>query len=152
MAGNEIKKAHIHEDLRVVEFKNLPSPRQVKSELPIGKNLETSVTSCREHIVKILRREEKRLLVIVGPCSIHDEEAALDYAARLNSLRVKYADKMEVLMRVYFEKPRTTIGWKGLINDPHLDGTDNIEEGITKARRILIRINGIGLPAATEGS
>ena len=150
MAEIGIGRSHKHEDIRVSEFKPLPTPRQVKSELPIDQRSETTVTECRERIVDILRKESKRLLVIAGPCSIHDEAAASDYAERLNSLRERYSDKMEIVMRVYFEKPRTTIGWKGLINDPNLDGTDDIESGIKKARSILIRINGIGLPAATE--
>ncbi len=143
-------KSHRHEDIRVKEFKPLPTPRQVKYELPIDAKSEATVTECRERITKILRKESRRLLAVVGPCSIHDESAALEYAERLNSLRLRYLDKMEIVMRVYFEKPRTTIGWKGLINDPKLDGTDDIESGIKKARGILIKINGIGLPAATE--
>jgi len=88
--------------------------------------------------------------VVVGPCSIHDEKSALEYATRLNALRVEFADRMEIVMRVYFEKPRTTIGWKGLINDPHLDGSQDIETGLKIARKLLQQIVGMGLPAATE--
>jgi len=97
-----------------------------------------------------LRREDPRLLVVIGPCSIHDEKSALEYATRLAALRKEVAGQMEIVMRVYFEKPRTTIGWKGLINDPHLDGSQDIEAGLKIARRLLLAITGMGLPAATE--
>jgi 3-deoxy-7-phosphoheptulonate synthase len=101
-------------------------------------------------VVRILRLADPRLLVVVGPCSIHDEKAALEYAARLNALRQQLSDRMEIVMRVYFEKPRTTIGWKGLINDPHLDGSHDIEAGLKIARRLLLTITNLGLPTATE--
>ena len=104
----------------------------------------------RERVIRILRQEDPRLLVVIGPCSIHDEKGALEYATRLNALRKEFADRMEIVMRVYFEKPRTTIGWKGLINDPHLDGSQDIETGLKIARRLLLEITGMGLPAATE--
>ena len=97
-----------------------------------------------------MRQEDPRLLVVIGPCSIHDEKGALEYATRLNALREQVADRMEIVMRVYFEKPRTTIGWKGLINDPHLDGSQDIETGLKIARQLLLEITGLGLPAATE--
>ncbi len=106
--------------------------------------------SGRSAIDRILRREDQRLLVIVGPCSIHDEQAAYEYAAKLQQLRDRVSEALFVIMRVYFEKPRTSVGWKGLINDPRLDGTCDIMEGLRKARCILRKINEIGVPAATE--
>jgi len=109
-----------------------------------------TVVEGREAVKRILRGEDSRLLVIVGPCSIHDEKAALEYAGRLRELSQQVADRLYVVMRVYFEKPRTTIGWKGLIYDPHLNGTFDIQAGLTAARRILLKVNEMGLPAATE--
>ena len=109
-----------------------------------------TVVEGREVVKRILRREDPRLLVVVGPCSIHDLEGALEYARKLNCLREQLAGQFSIVMRVYFEKPRTTIGWKGLINDPHLDGSYDIETGLKKARRLLLQITGMGLPAATE--
>lgn len=109
-----------------------------------------TVIEGRELVKRILRRQDTRLLIIVGPCSIHDVDGALEYAKRLNRLREELSDQLCVVMRVYFEKPRTTIGWKGLINDPHLDGSYDIETGLKKARRLLLQITDMGLPAATE--
>ncbi len=109
-----------------------------------------TVVEGREVVKRILRREDPRLLVVVGPCSIHDLDGALEYARKLNCLREQLAGQFSIVMRVYFEKPRTTIGWKGLINDPHLDGSYDIETGLKKARRLLLQITGMGLPAATE--
>jgi 3-deoxy-7-phosphoheptulonate synthase len=110
----------------------------------------TTVVTGREVITRILQREDPRLLVVVGPCSIHDTAAAIEYATRLNKLRQELNDLFYIVMRVYFEKPRTTVGWKGLINDPHLDGTYDIETGLKRARKLLHEINRLGLPAATE--
>ena len=109
-----------------------------------------TVVEGREAVRRILRQEDPRLLLIVGPCSIHDVDGALEYAQRLSRLREELADQLEIIMRVYFEKPRTTIGWKGLINDPHLDGSYDIEMGLKKARQLLLQITGMGLPSATE--
>ncbi len=109
-----------------------------------------TVAESRARIIRILRREDPRLLVVVGPCSIHDERGALEYATKLSALRTELAGQMEIVMRVYFEKPRTTIGWKGLINDPHLDDSQDIESGLKIARRLLRQIVGMGLPTATE--
>ena len=109
-----------------------------------------TVVSSRERINRILSQKDPRLLVVVGPCSIHDVAGAHEYAARLNVLRKDLADQMEIVMRVYFEKPRTTIGWKGLINDPHLDNTYDIETGLKTARKLLLDLTEMGLPAATE--
>jgi 3-deoxy-7-phosphoheptulonate synthase len=138
------------QDLHVREFVRLSAPRAVKTAFPATPEAVAAVALSRERIIRILRQEDPRLLVVVGPCSIHDERSALEYAGRLAKLREELADRMEIVMRVYFEKPRTTIGWKGLINDPHLDGSEHIEEGIQIARRLLVQITGMGLPAGTE--
>ncbi len=135
---------HIHDMLPL-----LP-PRALKAELPMTEAANRTVVEGRNAIQRILRQEDHRLLVIVGPCSIHDPEAALEYAGRLNILRQELADRLCVVMRVYFEKPRTTIGWKGLIYDPHFDGSDDMEMGLRLARQLLLAINGMGLPAGTE--
>jgi 3-deoxy-7-phosphoheptulonate synthase len=137
-------------DLRVREIVRLQSPATIKAELPISEALSATVAHGREAVTRILRRQDPRLLVVVGPCSIHDVRGALEYAGRLNALRKEFADRMEIVMRVYFEKPRTTIGWKGLINDPQLDGTQDIGLGLKIGRRLLLDITGMGLPAATE--
>ena len=138
------------QDLHVREIVRLLSPRELKSLSPTTDAANATVARSRERIIRILRQEDPRLLVVIGPCSIHDEKGALDYAARLNVLRKEFAGRMEIVMRVYFEKPRTTIGWKGLINDPHLDGSQDIETGLKIGRRLLLEIAGMGLPAATE--
>ena len=138
------------QDLHVKEIVRLLTPRELKAQLPATDAANATVARSRERIVRILRQEDPRLLVVIGPCSIHDEKGALDYATRLNALRKEFASRMEIVMRVYFEKPRTTIGWKGLINDPHLDGSQDIETGLKIARRLLLEITGMGLPAATE--
>jgi 3-deoxy-7-phosphoheptulonate synthase len=137
-------------DLRVREIVRLIAPKTLKAELPEGDAVAETVAKSRERITHILRQEDPRLLVVVGPCSIHDVKGALEYAARLNALRKEFANHMEIVMRVYFEKPRTTIGWKGLINDPHLDNTQDVEGGLRIARKLLLDILGMGLPAATE--
>ncbi|HZF00958.1 MAG TPA: 3-deoxy-7-phosphoheptulonate synthase [Methylomirabilota bacterium] len=138
------------QDLHVKEIVRLLSPRELKAQSPTSEAANATVARSRERIIHILRQEDPRLLVVIGPCSIHNEKEALEYAARLNALRKEFADRMEIVMRVYFEKPRTTIGWKGLINDPHLDGSQDIETGLKIARRLLLEITGMGLPAATE--
>ena len=138
------------QDLRVKEIVRLLTPRELKAQLPATDAANATVARSRERVIRILRQEDPRLLVVIGPCSIHDEKGALEYAARLNALRQEFSDRMEIVMRVYFEKPRTTIGWKGLINDPHLDGSQDIETGLKIARKLLLDITGMGLPAATE--
>lgn len=138
------------QDLHVREIVRLSTPNELKKLLPTTDVAAATVVHSRERIAKILSQSDPRLLVVVGPCSIHDERSALDYATRLNALRVELADQLEIVMRVYFEKPRTTIGWKGLINDPHLDGSEDIESGLKIARRMLLEITGMGLSAATE--
>ena len=122
----------------------------MKALTPTSEAVNATVARSRERVIRILRQEDPRLLVVIGPCSIHDEKSALEYATKLNALRKEFADQMEIVMRVYFEKPRTTIGWKGLINDPHLDGSQDIETGLKIARKLLLEIIGMGLPAATE--
>ena len=138
------------QDLHVKEIVPLLSPRALKAITPVSAAVNATVAQARERIIGILAQTDPRLLVVIGPCSIHDEKSALEYAAKLNALRQEFADKMEIVMRVYFEKPRTTIGWKGLINDPHLDGSQDIEAGLKRARQLLLQIVGMGLPAATE--
>lgn len=140
----------ITEDLRIQTITPLPTPAEVIRSQPRNEAATASVTSGRSAIQSILHGRDDRLVVIVGPCSIHDPEAALDYARRLVALRERLSDRLEILMRVYFEKPRTTVGWKGLINDPRLDGSCRIDEGLPLARRVLLDVNAMGLPAATE--
>nr|APP88173.1 3-deoxy-7-phosphoheptulonate synthase [Paulinella micropora]AQX44940.1 3-deoxy-7-phosphoheptulonate synthase [Paulinella micropora] len=137
-------------DLHVVETRPLVPPFQLHGELPLTSKSTLTVTKTRERIKAILHGSDKRLLVIVGPCSVHDVQAARDYAARILPLRVKYQEQLEIVMRVYFEKPRTTIGWKGLINDPHLDGSYDINTGLKLARELLLDLAEQGLPSATE--
>ena len=137
-------------NLRVREVVRLQPPRVIKAELPTTVVSNETVVRGRDTIEAILDRRDPRLLVVVGPCSIHDPLAALEYAERLNRVRRDVEDRLFIVMRVYFEKPRTTIGWKGLINDPHLDGTYDIEFGLKTARKLLLEITGMGLPAATE--
>jgi len=138
------------QDLHVKEIVPLLSPRALRALSPTTEAVNDAVALARQRVVRILRQEDPRLLVVIGPCSIHDEKSALEYATRLSKLQKEVADKMEIVMRVYFEKPRTTIGWKGLINDPHLDGSQDIEMGLKIARKLLLEINRLGLPAATE--
>lgn len=135
----------------VIEIKALPSPRAIKTKLPITDQAAALVVETREAIRRILHGEDRdRLLVIVGPCSIHDADAAYEYAVKLKSLADTLRDRFLIVMRTYFEKPRTTLGWKGLINDPRLDGTCDIAAGVELARAILLRINQLGLPCGTE--
>ncbi len=138
------------QNLHVRECVRLVTPTALKAELPTTDAANKTVFHGRERITNILQRKDSRMLVVVGPCSIHDVDGALEYATKLNSLRVELADQFEIVMRVYFEKPRTTIGWKGLINDPHLDGSYDIQTGVKKARKLLLDITEMGLPTATE--
>ncbi|MFV0600598.1 MAG: 3-deoxy-7-phosphoheptulonate synthase [Brachymonas sp.] len=136
---------------RIKNLTVLPPPEHLIRFFPIkGSPVETLISRTRKTIQKIIRGQDERLLAIVGPCSIHDPAAALDYAQRLVKLREQYRDTLEIVMRVYFEKPRTTVGWKGLINDPYLDGSYRIDEGLRIARQLLIDINRMGLPAGSE--
>jgi 3-deoxy-7-phosphoheptulonate synthase len=138
------------QDLRVKEIVRLIEPAALKAALPSTEASDATVYHGREAVKNILQQKDSRLLVIVGPCSIHDEKGALEYAGKLNQLRKEFASHLEIVMRIYFEKPRTTIGWKGLINDPHLDNSQDIESGLKIARRLLLDITGMGLPAGTE--
>ncbi len=138
------------ENLRVRGVTRLITPTQIKEQLPTTDSCVQTVCGGRAAARRILQRADDRLLVIVGPCSIHDPAAALDYARRLAALRTELADRYEIIMRVYFEKPRTTVGWKGLINDPHLDDSCDLAHGIALARKLLLDITALGLPTATE--
>src|SRR5438477_2414670 len=138
------------QDLRVRETVRLLTPRALKAEAPMSEVCNETVVTSREVIARILQQKDQRFLVVVGPCSIHDPQAALEYAAKLNGLRKELADRLYIVMRVYFEKPRTTIGWKGLINDPHLDGSYDIETGVKIARKLLLEIAAMGMPTGTE--
>ena len=135
---------------RVFELDRLPSPAQMLTRYPLDGSAKDLVIRSRQEIVDCLHGRDDRLLVIVGPCSIHDPDAALDYARRLSAVNERLKDRLLIVMRVYFEKPRTTVGWKGLINDPDLDGSYNIQKGLVLARRILLGVLETGLPAATE--
>ena len=137
-------------DLRVVETRPLLSPAFLKSELPLKPEAAHLVTQTRDSICDILEGRDERVLVVVGPCSIHDVEAAREYGKKLVKLRSQLQDRLEIVMRVYFEKPRTTVGWKGLINDPHLDNSYEINTGLRTARKLLLDLADLGLPAATE--
>lgn len=138
------------DELRTQRVDSLITPQALADEFPISEKVAQNVTASRQRIEKILSGEDPRLLVIVGPCSIHDIDAALEYANRLNVLRERYQDRLEIVMRTYFEKPRTVVGWKGLISDPNLDNSCQVNTGIRLARKLLIDVNQLGLPTATE--
>ena len=139
------------DDERIQDITVLPPPEHLIRFFPIrGTPIESLIARTRKSIQDIMHGKDDRLLVVIGPCSIHDPAAALDYARRLKALRDKHAADLEVVMRVYFEKPRTTVGWKGLINDPYLDESYRIDEGLRIARQLLIEINRLGLPAGSE--
>jgi len=138
------------DNINVVSRDLLPTPRRIKDDLPAGEAAATAVLDARDAVRAILERKDPRLMVVVGPCSIHDTDAAREYADRLKMLADELSGELLVLMRVYFEKPRTTVGWKGLINDPDLDDSFRIEKGLGLARRLLLDLAELGLPAATE--
>ncbi len=138
------------QDIHVLSTEPLIAPRVLKDQLPVDEAMVATVVEARETIRRIIKGSDRRMLCVVGPCSIHDPAAALDYAERLRQLKDEVAEQIYVLMRVYFEKPRTTVGWKGLINDPHMDDSCDIAEGLRRARDLLMRINRMGLAAATE--
>lgn len=138
------------DDLRLQKITELSTPAEVMGEIPRTLTATRTVAASRSAVHDILTGADDRLLVVVGPCSIHDPAAAMDYANRLAALRETLADRLEIVMRVYFEKPRTTVGWKGLINDPDLDGSFRIDKGLRLARQVLSAVNNLGLPAATE--
>ncbi|MDF2466056.1 MAG: 3-deoxy-D-arabinoheptulosonate-7-phosphate synthase [Ramlibacter sp.] len=149
--AHPVDKTSETDDERIKDITVLPPPEHLIRFFPIhGTAVETLITGTRRNIHNIMRGKDDRLLVVIGPCSIHDPGAALDYARRLKEARGKYSDTLEIVMRVYFEKPRTTVGWKGLINDPYLDESYRIDEGLRIARQLLIEINRLGLPAGSE--
>jgi len=144
-------KTSATDDERILDITPLPPPEHLIRFFPIrGTAMEGLVSNTRQRIRKIMSGEDDRLLVVIGPCSIHDPNAAIEYARRLKAQREKYADTLEIVMRVYFEKPRTTVGWKGLINDPYLDESYRIDEGLRIARQLLLEINRLGVPAGSE--
>jgi len=138
------------QDLHVKGIVRLLPPRGLKAEQPVTEAARETVTRGRETIRRILGQTDGRLLAVVGPCSIHDAAAALEYAGKLSALRRELRERLEIVMRVYFEKPRTTTGWKGLINDPHLDGSYKINDGLRMARHLLLDLAEMGVPAGTE--
>lgn len=140
----------VTDDLRIKEIKELMTPADLIADVPLTEPVAKTVANCREALHKILHGADDRLIVVMGPCSIHDVKAAKEYASRLKAKRDQYKDDLEIVMRVYFEKPRTTVGWKGLINDPALDGSFQINKGLRLAREVLLNINSLGLPAGTE--
>ena len=144
MSGNRL------ENLNVASQETLITPEALKKEMPLSGKAAETVSRGRQAIYDIMDGKDHRLFVVIGPCSIHDVEAARDYATRLKKLADEVSDTLLIVMRVYFEKPRTTVGWKGLINDPHLNDTFDIEQGLHIGRRLLLDINELGLPAATE--
>lgn len=149
--AHPVDKTSQTDDQRIKDITVLPPPEHLIRFFPIsGTPVEGLINQTRRAIHEIMAGNDDRLLVVIGPCSIHDPEAALAYARKLREVRAKYADTLEIVMRVYFEKPRTTVGWKGLINDPYLDESYRIDEGLRIARQLLIEINRLGLPAGSE--
>ncbi len=141
---------YLNDDLRIKEINELLPPVALLEKFPATESAATTVSSARRAIHQILKGQDDRLLVVIGPCSIHDIKAAKEYATRLKTLRDELGNELEIVMRVYFEKPRTTVGWKGLINDPHMDNSFQINEGLRIARKLLVDINDSGLPTAGE--
>jgi len=138
------------DDLRIDRIRPLIPPAVLIEDLPLTERASDTVAEGRDAVARVLRQQDDRLVVVVGPCSIHDVAAALEYARGLHGVATELSDAIFVVMRVYFEKPRTTIGWKGLINDPHLDGSFKINEGLRRARRVLLDLAELGLPAGCE--
>ncbi|HJU99153.1 MAG TPA: 3-deoxy-7-phosphoheptulonate synthase, partial [Burkholderiaceae bacterium] len=138
------------DDLRIREMKELTPPSHLIREFACTEAAEQTAAAARVALHRILHGQDDRLMVVIGPCSIHDPKAAMDYAQRLVKLRQELAGELEIVMRVYFEKPRTTVGWKGLINDPYMDNSFRINDGLRMARELLRDINELGLPAGTE--
>lgn len=145
-----IKVKYQTDDLRILDIKAVSPPDVVHGELPIADEASEGICATRNAIHHILHGQDDRLLVVIGPCSIHDPQAAIEYATRLKKLKDELAEDLLIVMRVYFEKPRTTVGWKGLINDPDLDDSCHINKGLRTARKLLLDINNLGVPAATE--
>ncbi|QYK05951.1 3-deoxy-7-phosphoheptulonate synthase AroG [Shewanella zhangzhouensis] len=139
-----------NDDVRINEVKELLPPIAILERFPATENASATVFNARSNIHNLLAKKDDRLLVVIGPCSIHDPEAALEYGQRLLALREQYSDQLEVVMRVYFEKPRTTVGWKGLINDPYMDNSFKLNDGLRTARKLLLDLNHMGMPTAGE--
>ena len=140
----------LNENIHIQSETVLITPQELKNKLPISPELEATISSSRHTIANIVHKKDPRFLIIAGPCSIHDIKAAKEYATNLKELHEQYKDTLYIVMRVYFEKPRTTVGWKGLINDPHMDDSFDIETGLERARELLLWISELGLPIATE--
>ena len=138
------------ENLNVSRIEPLSPPEVLKKALPASERVNQTVAEGRAAIRRVLRKEDPRLLVIAGPCSVHDAELALTYARRLVTLQKRFQDRLLIVMRVYFDKPRTTVGWRGFINDPEIDGSNNLETGLRKTRDLLLQVSELGLPVATE--
>ncbi len=138
------------ENINVSAFDPMPTPAEIHARLPLSAKAEATVSRGRELLCNILDRKDHRLCVVVGPCSIHDPVAGLDYARRLKGLADEVGDTLQIIMRVYFEKPRTTVGWKGYINDPFMDDSFRVDVGMERARQFLLQVNELGLPAGTE--
>lgn len=138
------------ENLNVVQIRPLIPPAQLKRELPASERVNKTVSEGRAALRDVLHKRDPRLLVIAGPCSVHDAEVALEYAARLNALRERLGDRLLIVMRVYFDKPRTTVGWRGFVNDPEMNRSNDLEAGLRSTRKLLLDINDLGLPVATE--
>lgn len=138
------------DEFRTTLIENLVSPAELAEQIPLADNTANFIIESRRQIEAIINKEDDRLLVVIGPCSIHDTEAAVDYAKQLKQLHDKYKNELLIVMRVYFEKPRTTVGWKGLISDPDLDKSFHVAKGLNLARTLLMEINNLGLPAGTE--
>lgn len=139
-----------NDDVRIKEIKELLPPIAILERFPASEKASATVFNARQSIHHILAKNDDRLLVVIGPCSIHDPKAALEYGQRLVSLREHYKDQLEIVMRVYFEKPRTTVGWKGLINDPYMDNSFKLNDGLRTARKLLVDLNDSGMPTAGE--
>ncbi|WP_394131227.1 3-deoxy-7-phosphoheptulonate synthase AroG [Shewanella maritima] len=139
-----------NDDVRIDEIKELLPPVAILERFPASENASETVFKTRDSIHRILNKKDDRLLVVIGPCSIHETEAALEYGKRLRELREQYQDNLEIVMRVYFEKPRTTVGWKGLINDPYMDNSFKLNDGLRTARKLLVDLNESGMPTAGE--
>lgn len=137
-------------NVHITDEQVLITPDQLKAEFPLSVEQEAQIAQSRQTISNIIAGRDPRLLVVCGPCSIHDPETAIEYARRFKALAEEVSDSLYLVMRVYFEKPRTTVGWKGLINDPHMDGSFDVEGGLKIARRLLVELVNMGLPLATE--
>lgn len=144
------KRIYRTDDLRIREIKELLPPDTIRSEFPLSERASEVTYETRQEIHRILHGADDRLLVIIGPCSIHDTKAALEYGQKLKSQKDRLQSDLLIVMRVYFEKPRTTVGWKGLINDPYLDNSFRINEGLRASRKLLVELNEIGMPAGVE--